>query len=288
MLPRLFEIPLPGGLKLPIHGYGVMIVLGFLLACHLSAREARRRHLPDFVYDLGLVMLLSGLLGGRLLYYVQHFEAEYADKSYLEFFKIWRGGLVFYGGAITGFVGGLVYCIKKGLPVSDCLDVTSPGVPVAMAFGRLGCFLNGCCYGDLCDPSYPFGVCFPTDSPAAELQRSQGLLDPALASAALPIHPTQLYQAGHDLLLAALLFGLLRRGYFPRGGGIPLLFMLYGMGRFWLEILRGDNLPTFTGLTLSQNISLALLLVFGALFVVLLVKPLQGLRSASDSFQKTS
>ena len=208
MRPVLIEIPLPGGLRIPLHAFGVMIVIGFLLACHVGDREARRRGLPDFMYDLGLVMLLTGIAGGRLFYYFQFYDERFAGESFLEIFKIWKGGLVFYGGAIVGFLGGLVYCMRRKLPVAECLDIAAIATPLAMAVGRLGCFLNGCCFGKVCAADYPLGVVFPLESNARAEQLARGLVGPE--SPALPIHPVQLYQAGHDFLMFALLIVFLR------------------------------------------------------------------------------
>jgi phosphatidylglycerol:prolipoprotein diacylglycerol transferase len=252
--------------KLPIHGYGLMIVLGFLLATYVAAREARRRGLPDFVYDLGMVMLLSGILGGRIFYYLQFYQEEYATESFWEFFKLWEGGLVFYGGAVGGFLGGLSYLYIKKLPILDCLDICALGAPIGMGIGRLGCYLNGCCFGRLCGPDSPLGVLFPQKSAVHRQQEEVGLItsgDPTL-----PVHPVQLYQAGHDLLLFAILWAYLHRASPPRGVAMPLLFVLYGIGRFFLEGLRADNALTGIGLTISQYISLALVAVFGAALVV--------------------
>jgi phosphatidylglycerol---prolipoprotein diacylglyceryl transferase len=270
MRPVLFRIPLPwGDDSIPVHSYGLMIVLGFLLAAHVANRESRRRGMPDFIYDLGLVMLLSGLVGGRVFYYIENWEEKYAGESFLELFKIWKGGLVFYGGAFAGCVGGILYCWKKKLPILACMDMAAIGAPIGMAFGRLGCFLNGCCFGTICDPASPIGLVFPTDSPAGEAQRLEGILTHS-ASATLPVHPIQLYQAAHDFLLAGILLWYLRRDSAPRGAGMPLLFTLYGVGRFCLEGLRDDNPPVLLGLTISQTLSIALVVTFGSIFLALL------------------
>jgi phosphatidylglycerol:prolipoprotein diacylglycerol transferase len=265
--PRIVEIPFPWWGPIPIHGYGLMIVIGFLLGCWVSAREGRRRGLPEFMYDLGLVMLLSGVLGGRAFYFVQFYDTAFAGSPapLLEFFKIWKGGLVFYGGAITGFVGGLVYLWRRKLPVPDCLDVAAIGTPLAMGIGRIGCFLNGCCFGKVCEPSYPLSVHFPLESPASASHLARGLLG-AHETTSLPVHPVQLYQAAHDIIVFGLLYWYLRRPGTPRGAGMPLLFSIYGIGRFFLEGLRGAHAATFTGLTVSQNLSIALLVAFGGLF----------------------
>jgi phosphatidylglycerol:prolipoprotein diacylglycerol transferase len=260
--PILFKIPLPWGGTFPLHSFGLMIVLGFLLGCWVAGRESRRRGLPDFIHDLGLVMLLTGIFGGRLFYFVQFHDEEFAGKSFLEFFKIWKGGLVFYGGAITGFLGGLAYCLLKKLPLADALDIASLGTPVAMGIGRLGCFLNGCCFGKVCDPGTPLALTYPPGSLAQLSHLHRGLLTSPSADS-LPVLPVQIYQGVHDLLLFGLLFWYFRRPEAPRGSGMPLLFVLYGLGRFLLEGLRGDHQSTFTGLTLSQNLSLLLTLGFG-------------------------
>lgn len=270
MHPTLIEIPFGGSKPLTLHSYGFMIVVGFLLTIWLTRKEFLRRGLPDVAYDLGLVMLLCGLVGGRLFYYVQFFEAKFRGESFLEFFRIWKGGLVFYGGAVGGLVGGILYVWKKKLPLADCMDAVAMFAPIGMAFGRIGCFLNGCCFGGLCDPSHPCGVVFPPGSAVHEHQWGAGLLGSAGATA-LPVHAAQLYQAAHDVLLVGLLVGYLRRADAVRGGGMPLLFALYGVGRFSLELLRGDTGLTPTGLTVGQNVSLVLTAVFGGLFLMLLI-----------------
>lgn len=280
MRPVIFSIPLPWGGSLPLHGYGLMIVLGFFLLSWVATRESRRRGLPDFAYDLGLVMLFSGVLGGRLFYYLENYRAQYAGESLLEFFKIWKGGLVFYGGAIGGIAGGWLYIRHRRWPLADCMDVMAMVAPVGMAFGRIGCYLNGCCYGGLAGEGCPLGVRFPMGSPAAQAHHADGWIFTLGQGPSLAVHPVQLYQAAHDLLLAGLLLWYLRRGgtgqgvspgpaRAPRGIGMPLLFLLYGIGRFTLEGLRGDNPLTFSGLTISQNISIGL--GVGALLAVALI-----------------
>jgi phosphatidylglycerol:prolipoprotein diacylglycerol transferase len=261
-----------------------MIVIGFLLACWVSAREGRRRGLPEFMYDLGLVMLLTGVLGGRAFYFVQFYDTAFAGSPapFLEFFKIWKGGLVFYGGAITGLLCGVAYLWRRKLPIPDCLDVASIGAPLAMGFGRIGCFLNGCCFGKVCEPSYPLAVRFPLESPARASHLARGLIG-GHEAASLPVHPVQLYQSAHDIIVFGLLFWYLRRPGTPRGVGMPLLFALYGIGRFFLEGLRGDHSATFTGLTVSQNISVALLLVFGSILALVLWRRPWGVSGAAPA-----
>jgi phosphatidylglycerol:prolipoprotein diacylglycerol transferase len=265
---------------LPIHGYGLMIVVGFLLALWVTTRIARRRGLPDVVYDLGMVMLLCGILGGRTFYYLENYSEEFASESIWAFFKIWKGGLVFYGGAIGGFFGGLAFLVLRKLPVAAVLDVVSVGVPVGMAFGRIGCYLNGCCYGKLCDPDLPLvetlGV-FPPSTAPHQHQVQQGWIDDSMAM--MPIHPVQLYQAIHDFALFLMLYWYVERGHAPRGAGMPVLWVTYGVGRFFLEGLRGDNPKTLSGLTVSQNLSIGVVAVFGVLLIFCYFKEF---RSRSD------
>ena len=256
----LFEI-----FGIPIHGYGLMILVGYFGSVWVASREARRRGLPPFVYDLGLAMLLLGILGGRIFHFFWFYEETYAGNP-LQFFKLWEGGLVFYGGAIGGCIGALLFIWRKKLPFAETWDVAAMGAPLAMAFGRVGCYLHGCCFGRLCDVDASIGVQFPIASPAHEKQLADGLLFSS-QEASLPVLPVQLFQGAHDLVVFALVFSYYRWGGGPRGGAMPLLIMLYGIGRFALEGLRGDHEPTFTALTVSQNISIAGVLVFGAVFV---------------------
>jgi phosphatidylglycerol:prolipoprotein diacylglycerol transferase len=181
-----------------------------------------------------------------------------------------------------GFLGGLFYLWRRKLPIPDCLDVAAIVTPLAMGFGRMGCFLNGCCFGKVCEASYALGVRFPSESPARASHLARGLLG-GHEETSLPVHPVQLYQSAHDILIFGLLYWYLRRPNTPRGVGIPLLFTLYGIGRFLLEGLRGDHSATFTGLTVSQNLSVALFLVFGGAFVYIFVKAPLGYSSRSSA-----
>lgn len=286
MNPVVFEIPLPFGKALPIHGYGLMIVLGFLIGTYVATRETRRRGLPDFMYDLGLVILLAGILGGRVFYYAQNYADKYSNESFLEFFKIWKGGLVFYGGAIGGILGGLFYIWRRKLPLGVCLDMAALGIPIGMGFGRLGCFLNGCCYGDRCDPGFALGVEFPAGSPAQTAHWECGLLATS-ASSSLPVHPVQLYQAGHDFLMFALVFWFLRRPGTPSGAGLPLICVLYGIGRFSLEFLRADNPATWSGLTVSQNVSILIVASCLPILLWVLIFTRKELKDHSGISKKT-
>ena len=262
MRPEIYRIHLPfTDVSLPIHGYGLMIVTGFLVVLWVGRHEVARRGIPDRLSDLGMAFLFAGILGGRTFYYAENYSTRFAGQPFFEFFKIWEGGLVFYGGAIGGLVGGFAFLIWKKLPIREYMDISATLAPIGMAFGRLGCFLNGCCYGKTCSPDFALGVQFPETAPAAH--RHFELQHIAHGEPSLHVHPVQLYQAGHDLLLFAGLWALFRFGNPPKGSGMPLGIALYGIGRFFIEGLRGDNPLTVTDLTISQNVSIVLVVTFG-------------------------
>jgi phosphatidylglycerol:prolipoprotein diacylglycerol transferase len=157
----------------------------------------------------------------------------------------------------------------KRVPVAELLDVVAPFIFVAMAFGRLGCVLNGCCFGGLCAPDSGWGLCFPKKVTGAHLVNLHEGRIATTPVASLPVYPVQLMEAGFNFLLCGLLWWYLR-GVSPRGSCIPLASVFYGVGRFVLEHLRGDKLPIYWGgWTISQVVSLLLVGVFLPVFVVL-------------------
>lgn len=252
----LFEI-----FGVPIHGYGLMIVLGYLLTLYTAVRIARSWGLADVIYDLGMVMLLCGIFGGRTFFYILNYSTDFEDRSILAFLMIWEGGLVLYGGVTAGCLGAFLYLKWKKLPILDFMDVLSIAAPIGLAFGRLGCLMNGCCFGMVCSEDYPLGVHFPRASPPYSHQVEEGWI--RLGEMMEAVHPAQLYQAGHDFLLFFLLWWYVGKRYSPRGAGMALLWFLYGIGRFFIEGLRDDTPATFTGLTVSQNCSIIVVILFG-------------------------
>ena len=145
----LFRIPLPGSEHaLTIYGYGAMLCIGFLLAILLAARRAKRLgQSPDVIYNVALFCFFGGLIGARLFYVIQYGEHF---RSPLDFLKIWEGGLTFCGGFLLAIVAAIGYLRFAKQPILYWLDIIAPSVALGEAFGRLGCFLNGCCYGDVC------------------------------------------------------------------------------------------------------------------------------------------
>lgn len=251
--------PNPG---IPIFGYGLMMCLGFVSATVLAARRATKVGFPpETIWDLTFLFLISGVGGARLFYVIQHGDRVFAKcdsaRDYLvAAINLPDGGLVLYGGVIAGSVVYWWFCRSRKLDAWKLGDLIVPSVFLGIAFGRLGCFLYGCCYGDRCE--LPWAVEFPIDSVPFKAQVQRGFL-PEDAIASLPIHPTQLYSVIDGVLLC-----LLTLAYYPiraRDGSVLTLALLtYPVTRFFIERLRGDEMGQFgTSLTIAQWISLAML-----------------------------
>ena len=226
-----------------LYSYGVMLVLAFVAATWLAARVTRQlppahRAIPaDRIQDFFSLALLGGLVGARLFYVALHWGAF--SRAPLEIVAIWHGGLVWHGGLAGGLVAGGLYARAHQLALVRVLDQIVPFVTLGHAIGRVGCLLNGCCYGT------------PTDAWC-------GLVFPGQSVAVVP---TQLLESVGLLLLYLVLRALQRPGLLQYPGR---LFGGYLMGyaalRFVLEFLRGDQVPWWMGLTLQQVISVGMCL----------------------------
>ena len=247
----LFTLPIFGGVRL--FGFGAMIVLAFISATWLASWRARREKLdPEVILDMAFWVVFSGMVGARLFYCYEYWGHEI--KSLWDVVQYWKGGIVFYGGIVGGSIAFLVYRRYRPFPLRPYMDVMAPLIAVGTLFGRIGCFLNGCCYGDTCQLSW--AVSFPKYSPPWAHQVSLGLI-PENAQWSLAVHPTQLYAAIDGLVLLLLL-----SAYYPlrrRDGEVMgLLMITYPITRFFVELLRNDEGVFFAGMTISQNISVAL------------------------------
>ncbi len=226
-----------------IHTFGILVACGVLVAAFLIRKNASSIGVsPNDASDLVLVTVITGFLGARAFFVFQF--RDYFKHSPLEIFRIWEGGIVIYGGVIAALLGFFIYCQLKRLSFVKLLDLFVPAVALAQGFGRVGCFLNGCCYG--IKTTLPWGVLFRfTDK---------------------PVHPVQLYESGYCFLLSAFLFWLWRKRLKP--GTVALsYFILYPAGRFFVEFLRGDNPRLSLGLTLPQWMSIGFILLSSVLFV---------------------
>jgi phosphatidylglycerol:prolipoprotein diacylglycerol transferase len=195
MHPELFQLG-----PLHLRSFGASMAVAFLVGTWLGMREARRRGLDeDRFVNVILVTLVAAVLGARGLYVIEHL-AEFRSQ-WGSVFALWQGGLTLYGGIVAGTFAGLTVARRFGLPRWLVADALAPSLALGILFGRVGCFLNGCCYGH--PTTVPWGVKFPHDSFAY------------LEFGDTPVHPSQLYNAAIGLLLFAVLWGVRRRERTP-------------------------------------------------------------------------
>jgi len=248
MHPILFDLG-----PFPLYSYGALMAVAFVLGMMVALRRARWMGVdPQVVSDLALYILLGIVAGARLLHVITNWGAY--QGHILDVFKVWEGGLAFHGGLIGAVTACLLYLHHRRVSPWPVGDVIIPSVALGHAIGRIGCFLNGCCFGPETD--LPWAVSFPPGSLASQEQYGRDLLlSPACSS--LPVHPTQLYSVLVLLLIFFVLLKLTRRARFP-GEVFWSYGVLYGLARFGLEMVRGDNPRVLLGLSLFQIISLVL------------------------------
>lgn len=247
MFPVILEL---GPIKL--HSYGLMIALGFLTALVLMQRDAKRAGLDsNAIGEMAIWSLFIGVWATRALHIIMYPE-NYSWSNPLGWIAIWEGGLVFQGAIPAVFLYAWWGLRRRGIPFWKAPDVVLPWIPLAQAFGRMGCFLNGCCYGLRAD-HLPWAVRFPEGSPpfAAHSRLTDFMYGTQTTS--FPVHPSQLYSVGLLLAMSAALY-LLRRHWRPfEGFTVPVFLALYGVKRFIVEMFRGDGNPTELGLGLISN-----------------------------------
>ncbi len=329
MFPELFEIPF---IHLTVKSYGLMMVIGFILAVSLI-RYLSRDITPDpqLITNAALYSLIGGVVGARLFYVVHYFENFKGDL--ISIFAIWQGGLEILGGVILTVTIIFFYLWYHKLPIRRYLDILAIGLLLALVFGRIGCFLNGCCFGK--PTELPWAVRFPYGShvyysqvqPNPERNRSEQQLklpdeffgytneegqwidslrpkkyltpeqkeklkkDDKYRS--LPVHPTQLYSSATGGLLCLILYLFWRRSQnaaesknaqrlFTKPGHIfSLMFIFYGISRFFMEFLRDDNpfeygwWAIYKGATVSQNLAIYMT-IFGVVLAVIFQKMKPG------------
>jgi len=237
---------------LPLHSYGLLLALSFFFGILLAARRAPSRGLsPDLVYDTSLVIVFAAIIGARLLYVFFHLKEM---RGILDVLALWGGGLTMYGGVLAAMGAAWLYLRRRRVPFLRMADVVAPSLGLGLGLTRVGCFLNGCCYGR--PTTGPFGVHFPEDSFVSGL----------FAGAA--VHPTQLYASLTGLLVLAIL--LLYDRWKPAEGRLFALWLvLDSLGRFVLDYFRyyEANVYIAGGLTLNQLIGIGLALIGVLLFV---------------------
>ena len=251
MQPILFELP---GIGMRVTGFGLMFFLACSGALWLTAWRARREGIDsESVYELAIWIFCGGVVGARAVYVLQN-PSEM--KSLADIFKVWQGGIVFYGCIFGGLIGTVIAWWRQPFPFLKMADAVAPALAWGAGVGRLGCFLNGCCYGETCDS--PWAVRFPAGSIPWHDHVARGLISPE-ALASMPVQPAQLYAAFTALLLLAAMLAYHPRRRFD-GEVMTILMVGYAATRFWIESLRADQPTSLLGLTFSQVVSLVLFL----------------------------
>jgi len=236
--PILFKIG-----PITIFTYGATIAVSFLVCSFLIWRNAplvgiSRKKMLDFA----IVILISGIIGARFLHVV--LNLDYYKGNLFEIFLITRGGLAFQGAIIFSFVSGIIFSKINSIPIWQAGDLIAPYAALGQAIGRIGCYLNGCCYGKgILVPQ--FGVIFPGDN--------------------ITRLPVQLYAALVLLFIYCILRFMLEKRIF-RDSLILLYFMMFSFQRFFLDFLRADLKVSYFSLTVSQNISIVVFFLSLAVF----------------------
>jgi len=228
-----------------IYTYGVLLAAAYLLGLKLAMARAHARGLDSArVLDLGIYIIISALLGAKLLLVVTDFRTFVNDPS--ELITLARSGGVFYGGLILAVSVALWYIRKIGLPLWTTCDVFAPGIALGHVVGRFGCFFAGCCWGKPTD--VPWAITFTNPYAAANVGTPLNV----------PLHPTQLYEAGAEALILGLLLFTERRGRTYPGRTFWLYMLLYAISRFIIEFYRNDPRGAVMMFSTSQFISLLL------------------------------
>jgi phosphatidylglycerol---prolipoprotein diacylglyceryl transferase len=225
---------------LTLYTYGSFVALGFFTALMLSRFFAKKQDIdPQSITDLIFMILVSALIGSRLLYVIINFS--YYRDNLLSIFKLWDGGLVFYGGFIFAIIGSYIFIKIKQLNTWKTADVIAPGIALGHAIGRIGCFFAGCCYGKEC--AEPWAVTFSNPD--------------SLAPLGVHLHPTQLYSVFSNLCIFFILLFILKIKKF-HGQVFFSYLIIYSIFRSYIETYRGDFRGNFFGfpVSVSQGISL--------------------------------
>src|SRR4030042_1157389 len=251
MFPILFRL---GGLT--IYAYGFFLILGIVVAGILAILRVRKEDLRipfERLADLFFYAVLSAIVGSRILFVLINFDL-YRENP-LKIFKIWEGGLVFYGGLILAIGVAIGYMRWYRLPAWKLFDLISPLLALGLFFGRIGCYFAGCCYGK--ETSLPWGVIFTDPNSLARLN--------------VPLHPTQLYDAANGLVIFLFLLWKEKRKAFD--GQIFLFFLLlYSITRFFIEMLRGDPRGFLFQDVISTSQGIGIFLAILSIFMLFFLK----------------
>ncbi|MCX6645451.1 MAG: prolipoprotein diacylglyceryl transferase [bacterium] len=252
-----------------IYSYGFMLMLAFVIGTIFLIVQGKKENPPieiDTILDLIVFIIIGSILGARIVYVLTQ-PGDYAGHAQ-DALRITEGGLSIHGGIIGALVFGWFYCWIKGLNYWKMVDFTIVAVPLGMVLGRIGCFLNGCCFGNACGADLWWGTTYPTAETWADRGLSQNLAtlyDAGLAAKVFPRHPAPLYEA----IGAALIFWYLlnfRKNKLFTGHVFLMFVLLYSILRFIVEFYRfgdpdegiGSSIVLFHFITMAQLASLVL------------------------------
>jgi phosphatidylglycerol:prolipoprotein diacylglycerol transferase len=238
--PELFSIG-----PITVYTYGVLLAASYLIGLRLAMWRAKARGLDaNRVLDLGIYIIIAALVGAKLLLLVVEFDQF--RRSPAELLTLARSGGVFYGGLILAVAVAFWYIWKHRMPFWTTCDVFAPGIALGHVTGRLGCLAAGCCYGRQTDVAW--AITFSNPLAASNVGTPLGI----------PLHPTQLYEAGAALLILILLLATERKGRHFAGRTFWAYMFLYALARYVIEIYRGDPRGMVLGMSTSQFISVIL------------------------------
>jgi phosphatidylglycerol:prolipoprotein diacylglycerol transferase len=238
MYPVLFRITE----QITIRSYGIMLAIAFFVGIFIARRFARKDGVkPSLITDLSFWVILATIVGGRLLYVLMNLK-EYLRHP-IDIVRIWQGGLIFYGGFFLSILVAIWYFKRNKINAWKGLDILSPAAAIGYSIARIGCFLNGCCYGK--PTKFFLGIKFPLSSSAG------------IFNVGMKIHPTQLYAMLVNLVIFLILWFCYPRKKFNGQIFWSYIFM-YSIYRFLIEFIRGDKSPLAFGLTAIQFITIFL------------------------------
>jgi phosphatidylglycerol---prolipoprotein diacylglyceryl transferase len=214
---------------LKVHWYGILVVAGFVAGLWTASRRCVRDGISsETIADMGPWLMLAAIVGARIAHVVWYWQEEFADKPWWEMFAIHHGGLVFYGGLVGASLATVFYARARRIDIWKLADGLAPSIALGQALGRVGCLLNGCCYG------------IPTQAPWA------AHYPPDHATQGVGVHPTQIYEAALNLLLYLGLAGYYRRK--TRDGEVFAAYLIaYALLRIGVEFFRGDYAVRYLG-----------------------------------------
>jgi phosphatidylglycerol:prolipoprotein diacylglycerol transferase len=240
---------------LTVHWYGIMMAIAFIAGIWTASRRGMREGIQsEKILDIGPWLIVGTIVGARALHVATYWNEEFAGKPIWEIFAVWHGGLVFYGGLIGATLAGILYARLKHIALWKLADVLAPSIALGYVFGRIGCLLNGCCYGREC--SLPWAIHFP----------------PGHETYPTGVHPTQIYDSLLNLVLYFGLAWLYRRKKFD-GQVFAAYLLCYAVTRSIVESFRGDYSPVHIHgvlhLTPAQLVSIGIFAVGVGLWAVL-------------------